>query len=145
MNSLKSQIQSDMLSAMKTKDQVKLSALRMLKAAILKYEVSGIRKEADDSEVITIIKKEIKQRSDAAEQFRLGNRPELAQTEEQEIKILQIYLPQQMNEEQIETVVNEIVKEGLTDFGKAMGAVMAKLKGKADGALVRKVLEKVLR
>jgi len=146
--SLKEQIQKDLLGAMKAGDAVKKDALRMLKAAIMKWEVSGEKKEAKDEDIIPILKKEIKQRQDAAEQFEKGNRPEQAEKEKAEQKILKAYLPEQMPEEEVEKIVKETIEQtgasGPQDFGKVMGAVMGKIKDQADGNVVNQLVKKLL-
>lgn len=141
---LKQQIQQDLIAAMKAKEEVKVSALRMLKAAILKFETSGDRKEASDSDILTILGREVKQRKDAMEGFKSGGRPEMAANEEAEMVILQTYLPEQMNEDDLRKVIQETIAEvGATskaDMGKVMGALMPKVKGKADGGMVNKLV-----
>jgi len=145
---LKHQVQKDMMDAMKAHDELKVSALRMLKAAVLKFEVSGERKEATDADVLTIIGKEIKSRRDSAEQFRAGNRPEMADKEEKEIEVLLAYMPPQMSEEELTKVAKEVIASmGATskaELGKVMGAMMPKVKGLADGDLVSKVVKSLL-
>lgn len=147
--SLKNQIQADLSEAMKAKDETKVSALRMLKSAITNWEVKGERKEAKDEDIMPLVKKEIKQRRDSAQQYREGNRPELAEKEEKEIEVLEKYLPQQMSEEEIKKVVQEVIAElgasSKQDFGKVMGAVMGKLKGQADGGIVNKIVGEELK
>lgn len=146
--SLKNQIQQEMLEAMKAKDEIKVGALRMLKAAILKFEVSGERKEATDNDILALINKEIKQRLDSAEQFRKGNRLEMAEKEEKEIVVLKAYMPPQMNEEEVLKIVKESIAEAgaisKKDMGKVMGVLMPKVKGKADGAMVNKIVAGLL-
>lgn len=146
--SLKEQIQKDMIEAMKAKDEVKVGALRMLKSAVLKFETSGDRKVAEDGDVLAVIGKEVKQRKDAADQFKAGGREDLAEKEEKEAAVLQVYLPAQLSEAEIETLVKEaIAATGATskkDMGKVMGALMPKVKGKADGGIVNKVVGKLL-
>ena len=145
---LKQQIQADMLGAMKAHEEVKLSALRMLKAAILKFEVSGERKEASDADVLTLVGKEIKSRRDSVEQFRAGNRPAMADKEEQEIAVLMVYMPPQMSEEEVTKIAMDVVDKmgakSSADVGKVMGAVMGRVKGMADGSLVNKVVRALL-
>lgn len=146
---LKEQIQKDMIDAMKAKEDIKLNALRMLKAEIMKFEVAGAeKKEAKDDEVIQLIGKQVKQRDDAAQQYRAGNRPELAEKEEKEAEILKKYLPAQLDEAEVKKVVEETIKEvGATskaDLGKVMGAIMPKLKGKADGKLINSLVQQLL-
>ncbi len=148
MSELKQKVHADMIQAMKSKDTLKVSVLRMVKAAILKQEVSGQRSEVKDDDVIQILKKEIKQRKDAAEQFSSGGRQDLAEKEEKESLILSEYLPKQMDEKQLEKVVREVIEDlkvsSKQEFGKVMGAVMSRVKGSADGNLVKAVVEKVL-
>lgn len=145
---LKQQIYADIVPAMKNKEQVKLDALRMLKSEIMKFEVSGAKKEANDEEVVKIIKKLIKQRQDSASQFEAAGRTESAEKEKQEILFLEIYLPAQMSEGDIEKIIlTSIAETGFkskSDFGKIMGVVMQKTTGNADGALVKDLLQKHL-
>lgn len=145
---LKEQIIADLTAAMKAKEELKLSTLRMLKAAIMNYEVSGADKEATDDVVVDLIKKGIKQRRDSAEGFHKGGNEEAAQKELAEIKILESYMPEQMGEEDVKKVVQEAIGQtgasGPSDFGKVMGAAMGKLKGQADGGLVNKVVKELL-
>jgi uncharacterized protein YqeY len=146
---LKEQIQKDMIDAMKAKEEIKLGALRMLKAEIMKFEVAGAeKKEAKDEDIIQLIGKQIKQRDDAAEQYKAGNRPELAEKEEKEAEILKKYLPAQMSTEEVKKIIEETIKEvGATskaDLGKVMGAIMPKVKGKADGKLINQIVQQLL-
>ena len=146
---LKNQLQADLIAAMKAKDEVKTGVLRMVKAAILKYEVSGDRKEATDADILNIINKEIKSRKDSVEQFTGGNRMDLADKENAEIKVLEAYMPPQMSEDEVKQVVLEVMNStGATskaDIGKVMGPVMAKVKGLADGGMVNKIVGSLLK
>lgn len=145
---LKNQIQQDMIAAMKAKEEVKVSALRMLKAAILKFETSGDRKEASDEDILAIVGKEVKQRKDAAEEFKKGNRPEMAAKEEQEMAILQAYLPAQMSEDELRTIIKDVIEQvgakSKADMGKVMGALMPRVRGRADGGFVNKLVGEML-
>jgi hypothetical protein len=145
---LRNQIQEELIAAMKAKDELKTGALRMLKAAILKTEVSGDRKEATDSDILGIINKEIKSRRDSVEQFRAGNRMEMAEKEEKEIDVLLAYMPPQLSEEEVLKMAEEaIAQTGATkknEMGKVMGALMPKLKGMADGTVVNKIVSSLL-
>jgi len=146
---LKEKINSDLKEAMLARDDVKVSALRMLKAAIMKFEVSGgEKKEATDEDVATLIKKELKSRKDSIEQFKAGGRDDLAVKEEAEIKALEGYLPKQMSEDEVRAVVKQVVADmGVNDpsaMGKVMGVCMAKLKGQADGNVVNKLVKEIL-
>jgi len=144
---LKKQITTDLIEAMKAQDAMKLSVLRMLKADIMKYEVSGADKVADDDVVLKLIKSGIKQRKDAAEGFTKGGNEESAKKELDEIKILEKYMPEQMSEEEVKKIVQETISQlnaGPSDFGKVMGMVMGKTKGKADGNVVSKIVKELL-
>lgn len=146
---LKNQLQADLMESMKAKDEVKTSVLRMVKAAIMKFEVSGERKEATDADIFSIINKEIKSRKDSVEQFTGGNRMDLADKEAAEIKVLEAYMPPQMSEDEVKQIVLEVMNEtGATskaDLGKVMGPVMAKVKGLADGGMVNKIVGSLLK
>ena len=146
---LKEKINADLLSAMKAKEEVKLGALRMLKASIMKFEVSGDKKvEATDENVLQIIGKEVKQRKDSIEAYKKGAREDLAAKEEAEMKILQTYLPAQMSEEELKTLISRTISQTgaiVKDFGKVMGTVMAQAKGKADGQTVTRLVKEMLK
>lgn len=147
---LKEQIQKDMLEAAKKHDQLTLDTLRMLKAAIIKFETSGKEKiEANDEQVQQTINKEIKSRKDSVEQFRAGNREEMAKKEESEIKILEKYLPEQLSETELRGIIQEVITQtGATaksDLGRVMGALMPRVKGKADGGLVNRIVQEILK
>ncbi len=145
---LKEQIITNMTAAMKAKNELTLNTLRMLKAEIMKYEVSGADMVATDEIVVDLVKRLIKQRKESAESFTQGNRPELAKKELDEVKILEKYMPEQMGEEQIKEITKALIVEmGATpaDFGKVMKAVMEKVKGQADGSLVSKAVKEILK
>ena len=138
------------MEAMKARNQEVTDTLRMLKAAVMKFEVSGKeKKDATEEEVIQIVGKEIKSRKDSFEQFTAGNRPELAAKEAAEIKIIEKYLPQQMSEEEIRATVTKVLAQtgatSKTELGKVMGVLMPHVKGKADGTLVNKIVQEMLK
>lgn len=142
---LKEQIQTDMIAAMKAGDATTTGALRMLKSAILAFETSGTEKKvATDDDVIQIIGKEKKKRQDAFEQFTAGGRAELAAQEAAEAKILERYLPAQLSEGDVTAIVKDVIAAtgatGKSDLGKVMGALMPKVKGRADGGMVNKIV-----
>jgi uncharacterized protein YqeY len=146
---LRNQIQKEMLEAMKSKDEIKLGALRMLKASILKFEVAGKEKrEATDEDILSLVTKEIKSRQDAAEQFRKGDRPAMAEKEEKEIEVLKAYMPPQLSDLEIlelaKAAIAETGAEKKNEMGKVMGVLMPKVKGKADGAMVNKIVSELL-
>lgn len=146
--SLKDQIQKDLIENMKAKNEAAVGAIRMLKTAIMKFETAGEAKIANDEEIIQLVNKEIKQRKDSIEQFEKGNRPELAAKEKAEMAFLEKYMPAQMSEDEIKAVIKEgMAATGAStkaDLGKLMGAIMPKVKGKADGGLVNRLVQSML-
>jgi len=145
--SLKERLSDEMKSAMKNRDKLRLSTIRMVISAVKNKEIEK-GGELDDSEVEDLIAKAVKQRRDSAEQYRNGDRIELAEKEEAEIVILNAYLPQQMGEEQIRGLVRAVVEEAgatsIKEMGKVMGLLMPKVKGKADGSAVNKIVKEIL-
>ena len=133
---------------MKAKDEITTGTIRLIKAAILRLETAGEKKVATDEDIIQIMGKEIKQRKDSIEQFEKGNRPELAAKEKLEMAVLEKYLPAQLSESEIRTIVTEVITStgatGKSDLGKVMGALMPRTKGKADGGLVNKIVQELL-
>ena len=144
---LKEQIIKDLTEAMKAKDELRLNTLRMVKADIMKYEVSGADMKVTDELVVEMIKRGIKQRRESAEAFEKGGNKAAAQKELDEIKIIEKYLPAQMSEEEVKKIAQEVIAQmnaTAADFGKVMGMVMGKVKGKADGGIVNKVVKELL-
>ncbi len=144
---IKEQVTEDMKSAMRAHDKAKLSALRMLLAAIKQKEVDE-RAEPTDELVTGVIAKLIKQRRDSVEQYTKAARQDLADKEQFEIDTLSVYLPKQMSEEEIRAVVQAAVAEtgasGMAQMGKVMGLVKAKVAGKADMGKVSGIVRAVL-
>lgn len=147
---LKQKLKEELRQSMLARDVLKTSVLRMLLSAITYYEIQkgGAGYEATDEDVLQVIQKEAKQRRDSIEEFKKANRQELVEKETKELEMLQVYLPQQMSEEEIKKLVIEIIKEtnakSIADMGKVMGALMPKVKGKADGGLVSKIVKENL-
>lgn len=145
--SLKTQLTEDMKTAMRAKDQVSLSTIRLINAAIKQFEVDE-RTEADDAKVISILTKMVKQRKDSAKIYTEAGRQDLADKENAEIEILNRYLPQMISAEEIKTAVEAAVAEigasGMADMGKVMGVLKTRLAGKADMGEVNKVLKAAL-
>ncbi len=146
--SLKETLQKDLIEAMKARNEAGTGAIRMLKTAIMKFETAGEKKVATDEDILQLINKEIKQRKDSIEQFEKGNRPELAAIEKGELAFLQKYMPEQMGEDEIKAIIKEgIATTGASskaDMGKVMGVIMPKVKGKADGGLVNRLVQEML-
>lgn len=147
---LQKKIGDDFLAAFKAKDEAVVSVLRMLKTSLSNrmIEKKMAKDETlDDSEVIAVIKSEVKKRKDSAESYVQGGRQDLADKETAEVAILEKYLPAQLSEDQVREQVRSLVQEsgfGPADFGKAMGAVMGKLGAAADGQVVSKILKEEL-
>lgn len=147
---LKQKLREELKQSMISRDGLKTSVLRMLLSALTYYEINkgGAGYEASDEDVLAVITKEVKQRKDSIEQFEKANRQELADKEKQELALLSVYLPQQLTKEEITSLVKDAVaKTGATspqDIGKVMGFLMPKIKGKADGNLVNKIVRENL-
>lgn len=147
---LKQDLQKQLKDSMLAKDTVKTSTLRMLLSAINYYEIQkgGAGYEATDEDVLAVIGREVKQRNDSIEQFMIASREDLAAKELKEKAILEVYLPEQMTEEDIRRIVEETIKQtgatSLQDIGKVMGVLIPKVKGKADGGLVSKIVKESL-
>ncbi len=132
---LKDRIKSDMVDAMRAKDAVKLSALRMLSAAIQRREVDE-RITLDDSQVIAAIEKLVKQSRESIEQYEKGARADLAAKERADVAVWQVYLPQALTDAEIDTLIADAIATtgaaSIKDMGKVMGALKPKLAGRAD-------------
>lgn len=147
--SLKAKIVADLTTAMKAKDELRVSTLRMIKADVMKFEVSGASKvEATDENVMDCIKRGVKQRKDSVEAFEKAGSMDLANREKAEITILMEYMPAQMSEEQLRPIIQETIaqmKATPADFGKVMGTVVGKTKGQADGTVISKLVKELLK
>ena len=142
--SLKARLSEDMKNAMRAKDQLSLSTIRLINAAIKQYEVDE-RTEADDAKVIALITKMVKQRKDSAKIYTDAGRQDLADKENAEIEVINRYLPQMMSAAEIEQAVAAAVAQtgaaGMADMGKVMGVLKTLLAGKADMGEVNKILK----
>lgn len=147
---LKDKIQEDLKNAMLAKDEQKLSTVRMLKSALQYFEIQkgGAGYEASDEDVLEVIEKEIKKRKESIELYKQGGRQDAADKEQKELEILQAYLPEQMSEDEVRSLIKEaIASTGATtpqDMGKVMGTLMPKVKGKADATLVSTIVREEL-
>ena len=142
--SLKEKINEDMKCAMRSKDVALLGTIRLILAAIKQKEVDE-RILVDDSSVISIIEKMLKQRNDSIEAFEKANRTDLVEKEEFEVSVLKNYMPEQMNAEEVEKIIQEVIKKIGASSMKEMGPVMAQAKeilsGKANMAEVSKIIK----
>jgi uncharacterized protein YqeY len=136
---LKERLDQDLKTAMREKAELKLSTIRMLKSAI-KYREIELMKPLDDAGIEGVIATEIKRRRDSVEQYKAGNRQDLADKEAAEIAFLQTYLPQQLTEAEVRAKVEEAVKkvgaQGPKDMGAVMKALLPEVQGRAEGKLV---------
>jgi len=145
MASLKERIDADLKEAMRSKDELGTSVLRMLKSAVKYKEVEPGGHALEDSGVLAVIQTLIKQRRDSVEQFRAGNRPELAEKEEREIARLQGYLPAQLSPDELRAEVRAAIAQvgakGPKDMGAVMKALLPKVQGKAEGKAVSEAVK----
>jgi uncharacterized protein YqeY len=141
--SIKGRIEEDVKSAMRSKDKERLATLRLIRAAIKQREVDE-RIELDDAQVLAVLEKMIKQRRDSIEQYRGAGREELAAKEEAEIGVIEQYMPARLDEAEVDAIIDEVIAAtgaaSAKDMGKVMGALKARLQGRADmGAASAKV------
>lgn len=145
MSTIAKQIDTDTLQAARAKDMAHVGVLRMIKTAIKNKEIDK-QGELTDDEVIAILKREVKQRQEAMEQYTEGGRDDLARKEEEEMAIIKNYLPAQLSEEEVAARIDDVLKDldDTDNFGKVMGQVMSAIGGQADGGMVKKILEEKL-
>lgn len=144
---MKNRIIEDIKSAMKSQDKVALSVVRMLKSDIQMAELNK-KSELTDDEVVAIVSKQIKMRKDSIKEFEKGNRNDLIEQSEQEIKILEKYLPEQLTEEEVIDIINNVFGKvnptSQSDMGKIMGVLTPLVKGKTDMGIVSKIVKEKL-
>ena len=146
---MEKRIQADMVAAMKAKETVKLASLRAIKAAIMLAKTAeGATGEVSDAEVVKIIQKLVKQRKESAQQYNDAGRPELAENELAEAAVMEVYLPKQLSETELEAELTKIIAEvGAStpqEMGKVMGVATKKLAGLADGRAISAMVKKLL-
>ncbi len=146
---LEKQIQADMVAAMKAKETVKLASLRAIKAAIMLAKTAeGATGEVDDAGIVKIIQKLVKQRKESAQQYNDAGRPELAENEIAEAAAMEVYLPKQLSEaeveEQLKAIIAEVGASKPSDMGKVMGVATKKLAGLAEGRVISTLVKKLL-
>ena len=138
-----------MVSAMKAKETVKLASLRAIKAAIMLAKTAeGATGEIDDAGIVKIIQKLVKQRKESAQQYNDAGRPELAENELAEAAVMEVYLPKQLTEaeveEQLKAIIAEVGASKPSDMGKVMGVATKRLAGLAEGRLISTLVKKLL-
>ena len=146
----KQKLQEELKQSMLSKDELRTSVLRLLLSAINYYEIQkgGAGYEATEEDVLSVIQKEAKQRRDSIAEFEKAGRQELVDKETSELKILEAFLPEQMSEDEVSSIVEQTISEtgaaSMADMGKVMGALGGKLKGKADMGLVSNLVRQKL-
>ena len=145
---LKEKLMVDLKDSMKSKNKVKKDTVTMVRAAIKQREVDE-RIELSDAEIVDIIAKQVKQKKDSITDFEKGNRQDLIDLTNEEIKILLEYLPPQLSDEELESIVKEAIEatgaQTKKDLGKLMAFIMPKVKGKADGKHVNEIVAKYIK
>lgn len=145
--SLKDRLMEDLKTSMKNKDTIRKNTITMVRAAIKQIEVDE-RKEVDDTEIIEIISKQLKEKRNVIDDFKRGERQDLVDLTNREMEILLEYLPEQLSEEEVEKIVKETIKDlnatSMKDIGLVMKTVMPKVKGKTDGNIVSNIVKKAL-
>ena len=146
---LKEKINNDLKDSMKAGDKIRLQTNRSIRALIIEFEKSGLKKILDQEEEIKLLSSAAKKRKESIEEFRKAGREDLASNEEAELKIIMTYLPAQLSEEEVELRVKQLAEEigakSSADFAKLMPAAIKQLKGLADGKTVKQAVEKILR
>ena len=145
--SLKEKLQSDLHTAMRARDRTRVSVLRMLRSAI-GYEEIDKKREMDDSAVLEIISRQVRQRRESIQMYKDANRQDLVDKETQELQILQEYMPAQLTEEELTALAQDVIQQvgaaGPRDKGRVMGKLMPQVRGKAQGGDVNRVVTALL-
>ncbi|MCG8345528.1 MAG: GatB/YqeY domain-containing protein [Chlorobiales bacterium] len=148
---VKERIDQDLKDAMKSGDRNRINTVRAIRAALLEKEVSmrvGGKAELSEEQELEVVMSLAKKRKDSIQQYKDAGRTDLADTEQEELTVIETYLPAQMSEAEVEAAVKEIIAQvgatSMKDMGKVMGAAMKKLKGKADGGKVQSIVKSAL-
>lgn len=146
-SSLKEKLLEDMKTVMKNKEKQRLSVIRMARAAIKNVEIEK-RKDLEDDEVIEVLAREVKQRRDSIKEYKKAGKDNVIEEINKEIEILTNYLPEQLSKEELEKKVDEVIYElgasTIQDIGRVMGAIMPRIRGRADGSLVNAIVREKL-
>lgn len=142
-------LNQDMKQAMKNKDKNTLSVIRMVKASMQNESIKLGKDTLSEDEELTVLSREVKQRKDSLQEFKSAGRDDLVEKIESELHILQEYMPEQLSDEELENIVQATIQEvnatSKKDFGKVMSTIMPKVKGKADGSQINKIVHKQLK
>jgi len=145
--SLKDRLEEDVKTAMRARDEVKLSTIRLARSAIKNKEIEQGR-ELSDEDVIAVLKSEAKRRREAIDLAERGERPDVASRETAELQILEQYLPEQIGEDELQQIVSGIIREvgatGAKDKGRVMSVLMQRVRGRADGRLASELVDRLL-
>ncbi|HOP50408.1 MAG TPA: GatB/YqeY domain-containing protein [Ignavibacteriales bacterium] len=145
---LKDKINEEIKSCMKSGDKLRLETIRSIRALILEFEKSGANKELTPDEEIKLLNAAAKKRKDAIEVYEKAGKIEQMEKEKKELEIIQEFLPKQLTEDEIKEIVKKVVEEvnaqGKKDFGKVMPVVMKQVSGRADGKMVKSIVEEIL-
>jgi uncharacterized protein len=137
--SFKEKVDQEMIQALKTKDKIRLSALRMLKSGLHNREID-LKRELGDSEFLQLLASMVKQRKESIDQFEKGGRTDLVEKEKAELKVIEEFLPSQLSETELDAAIAEAIHEvgatGIRDMGKVMKVLMPQVTGRADGKMV---------
>ncbi|WP_071460175.1 GatB/YqeY domain-containing protein [Bacillus massilinigeriensis] len=146
--SLLERLNKDMVQAMKNKEKDKLTTIRMIKSSLQNEAIKLGKQELSEEEELTVLSREMKQRKDSLQEFEKAGREDLVEKLRTEITHVEVYMPQQLSEEELTEIVKETIAEtgaaSKADMGRVMAAVMPKVKGKSDGALVNKLVQQHL-
>jgi uncharacterized protein len=144
---INNKLNEEMVAAAKSKDKIRLSAIRMLKTALHNKEINLMR-PLNESEVLQVLSSMIKQRKDSIEQFAKGGRTDLVEKEEAELKVVQEFMPAQMSEDEVDSLIKKAIEEAgavsIKEMGKVMKILMPKLTGTADGKMVGEKVKAIL-
>ena len=147
MGELKSRLAEEMKDALKSRDRVRLGALRLLHASVKNREVE-LRRDVEDEEFLEVVAGEVKRRKEAAEAYERGDRQDLLERELREQEVLEGYLPPQLSDEEVAGLIDDAVRatgaSGPGDLGKVMGYVMSRAKGRVDGGVVNRLVRERL-
>ena len=142
-------IEEDFKTAVKARDSIKVETLRMVKAALSNYLIDKRKQSAEDTELITLIQKQVKMRQESIESYKLGKRDDLVSKETKEKMILEAYLPKGLSDEELSTLIKSVIQElgakAPQDMGKVMKEVVSKVQGRADGKRVSELVSTFLK
>ncbi|MEH7443116.1 GatB/YqeY domain-containing protein [Bacillus sp. JJ1122] len=146
--SLLERLNNDMKQAMKNKEKDRLTTIRMIKASLQNEAIKFGKQELSEEEELTVLSREVKQRKDSLQEFEKAGREDLVEKIQTELKHVEVYMPQQLSEEEVTAIVKDAIAEtgaaSKTDMGRVMAVIMPKVKGKADGSLVNKLVQQHL-